>query len=165
MLLATCCALAGCPGQLDRDASIPDWSFKGKLGYRTPSGSGSVRIDWRQFPKERFDIVLRAALGLGVARVEGSADGPVTLVQRGERVEFADPSTAAAEALGVAVPLAALRHWVRGEAAPAPHVATEGGLSQAGWEVQFTRRPDGLPSRVVMRRGDVRFVLAVRDWL
>ena len=67
VILCLCTFLAGCPGLHDRHAGEPEWRFKGKLGYRTPGGSGSVLIDWRQYPRERFDVVLRAALGVALA--------------------------------------------------------------------------------------------------
>ena len=164
IILCLCTFLAGCPGLHDRHAGEPEWRFKGKLGYRTPGGSGSVLIDWRQYPRERFDVVLRAALGVALARVAGAVGGPVTLEQRGAKVAFADPDAAATQALGVPVPLGALRHWIRGVPAPWAFTATESGWRQSGWNVQARRQEDGLPARVVMRREDVRFVLAVREW-
>ena len=147
-----------------RNQAEPDWAFKGKLGYRAPAGAVSVLVEWRQYPRERFEVVLRTVLGVAVARLEGAPDGPVTLHYRGRQTQFADPEAAAAAALGTSVPLPALRHWVRGEAGPGVHTVTDSGLIQNGWDVSLKVGASGLPSRVVMRQGDVRFVLAVRSW-
>lgn len=165
LLLTVLIVLPGCTSLFGRhDSGDPVWAFKGKLGYRAPEGAGSVLVEWRQFPRERFQVILRTVLGVAVARLEGAPDGTVTLHHRGKQTQFDDPGAAAEAALGTPVPVSALRYWVRGEPGPGAHTVTDAGLIQSGWDVQLNRQASELPTRVIMRRGDVRFVLVVRSW-
>jgi outer membrane lipoprotein LolB len=63
---------------------------------------------------------------------------------------FADPDALGREALGEAVPLAALPDWVAGRAwVGAPSRPLEAGFEQLGWAVDLSRRGEG---RIVARR-------------
>ena len=81
-----------------------------------------------------------------------------------------------AAALGWAVPIAALRHWIRGRYDPGGPVAGErrardGSLTsfeQFGWVVDLSRwRPSALgevPGKIVVSRPGRRILIICKEW-
>jgi len=102
---------------------------------------------------ERGELVLAGPLGATAARARW-APGEAVLVSAQGEVRHTDLDSLAREALGEALPMAALFDWLRGRpwpGAPAGPRADGGpGFAQAGWEVALDRLREG---RIDARRG------------
>jgi outer membrane lipoprotein LolB len=95
------------------------FAVQGKLGVRQGSEGFSSNFSWHQ-TAEGFDIELWGPLGQGRTRLQGNADGGVRITTaRGEVYEEPDTTEAMRRWFGMAVPLDALQHWIRGLPAPA----------------------------------------------
>jgi outer membrane lipoprotein LolB len=73
------------------------------------------------------------------------APGVATLdTPQGEQ-RYATLDELSRQALGEALPLAALPDWLQGRPWPvAPHTVNEGGFEQLGWQVLIAKRAEGL---------------------
>ena len=95
---------------------------------------------------ERGELVLAGPLGATAARARW-APGEAVLVSAQGEVRHTDLDSLAREALGEALPMAALFDWLRGRpwpGAPAGPRADGGpGFAQAGWEVALDRLSEG----------------------
>lgn len=97
------------------------------------------------------EIDFSTALGTVVARARWSADRVVLVTSQGER-RFDDLDSLSREALGEAVPVAALFDWLRGRAwpgAPSEPDAGGAGFRQLGWQVDLAAYDKG---QVIARR-------------
>lgn len=94
--------------------------------------------------EDRGELRLNSPLGPRIASARW-APGQVILRTGTEEARFDSLDALSRQALGEAVPLAALPDWLAGRPWPrAPHVAGELGFEQLGWHVSLARRADGL---------------------
>jgi outer membrane lipoprotein LolB len=127
-------------------------------------------LDWRQRGAQS-EVHLAGPLGVGSSvlrlddaglSVDGAPAGAAALAQLQER-------------LGFELPLARLRYWVLGVPDPGPPFTLERNgddralhLAQAEWNIDYDRYSveggDWLPSRLELRRDDVRVRLVVEHW-
>ena len=110
------------------------------------------------------EIDFSTALGTVVARARWSAERVVLITSQGER-RFDDLDSLSREALGEAVPVAALFDWLRGRpwpGAPSESNADGSGFRQLGWQVDLANFGKG---QVAARRAQppVVTVRAVLD--
>lgn len=92
---------------------------------------------------ERGELVLASPLGTTLARARWAPGSAQLESSEGNR-RYPDLDSLATDALGEALPLAALFDWLRGRAwAGAPHARVEGGFEQLGWRVATERLPEG----------------------
>ena len=154
--------------------ALNDWRFDGRVAVAGVGSGASAGIRWKQ-TQMRSDVSVFGALGAGAMRI--ALDGTRLHVETsaGEAVDDEAAARALADRLGAPLPLAELRYWLLGVAAPGSD-ATEvlGGnqrlsaLTQEGWEVKFTEyQPvagDLLPARLEAAQGDVRVRLRISHW-
>lgn len=89
------------------------------------------------------ELRLNSPLGARVASARW-APGLAVLNQADGEQRFADLADLSRQALGEALPLAALPDWLAGRPWPsAPHVAGPEGFEQLGWQVSLARRSEG----------------------
>ena len=90
------------------------------------------------------ELRLNTPLGTQVARARWSATGVSLGTSSGER-QFQSLDELSREALGEALPLAALPDWLAGRPWPgAGHVPGSSGFEQLGWQVALDRRAQGI---------------------
>jgi len=150
------------------------WRFEGRVAVSGVESGGSAGIRWQQ-NAARSDVAVFGALGAGALRIELEGARLHVETSSGEAVDDEAARQALADRLGAPLPLAELRYWLLGIAAPGSE-ATEvlGGngrlsaLTQRGWEVRFTEYEpvagDVLPARVDATQGGVRVRLKISHW-
>ncbi|MCP4842190.1 MAG: outer membrane lipoprotein LolB [Halieaceae bacterium] len=189
-LLFLALTLAGCAG-LDRPAEAPagdwnthrqqlisldQWRAEGKVALRSAQGADSASLMWQQHG-DNTDLLLSGPIGLGATRIH--SDGKHLDINRGgelQRIDISSPD-AIARATGWDLPLAALRHWLKG--APAPDLAIQSldldpkqgllsHLRQADWDIHYQhyREFDGLrlPTRLHIKRGSTEARILIAQW-
>jgi outer membrane lipoprotein LolB len=167
LALSVLCLTAACSTQPNIETSPAagdSWQLIGKLGIRSPGYNGSVGINWHQEPGNRYTVDLSGALGLSIARIEGTGESLVLsrTDKRGQRLSRADLE----DYLGYRLPVNHLAHWVRGFPDPA-YKAKHGekGFSQAGWLVEYVDVRDDGPRRIKMSLGATTLTLLIRRWV
>lgn len=147
------------------------WQASGRIGISTPERSGSGGFIWQQ-DQRNSQIQLRGPVGTGSLSV---------LIEEGSLLRLLASDGTAYDAeiavqqlqdqLGADLPVAQLRFWLMGIAAPGDHQwhdADKNELEQAGWQIsyqQWTQRHDlRLPIKLVLMRDEVRIVLVVQTW-
>ncbi len=167
--------LAGCtptgiqPGVDDQRR----WQLSGRLGLRGDNFAESASIHWRQCGPH-VDIRLSGPLGQTVARVEGRGDRLSVWINGAAPVVTDDPEALLQQRLGWSIPVRALRHWVRGEAAPGQHrligdQRQPQALEQSGWRIDYldyhSSGDIALPAKLQLRDPNLTATLIIRDWL
>jgi len=160
----------------DRLDALADWEARGKLALRSPTGSESASIVWRQAGPH---TEVRLSGPLGVAPTLLTANGSLLTVNRdGERqqLDLDDPAAVRA-ATGWHFPVTALPHWLKGTPAPglplteltldeATGVAT--GFAQGDWVIAYESHGQfgrySLPTRMIIRGDNARATVIVREW-
>ncbi len=149
-LLSACASVAPTPGASDL--------LVGRLSVQVEgdaSRSFSAAFELEGSPAEGR-LTLASPFGTQVASADWSA-GQVRLRSGGAERIYPDLDSLAADALGEAVPLAALFDWLRGRAWPgAPSTPAAGGFLQLGWSVDLSRQAEG---RIEARRASIPAVL------
>ena len=150
LLIAGCASTPPAPSSpalSPPNASTP-WTT-GRMSVRVDASPASVAQNVSAAFELRGDsgtgeLRLVSALGTGLAHARW-APGQVRLqTAEGER-SFDNLDELSRQALGEAVPLAALPDWLAGRPWPgAAHTAAANGFEQLGWLVQLARRAEGL---------------------
>ena len=159
---------------VDRQQLLDQWHLEAKLGYRATADSGSALVDWRQ-RQRHFEVHLSGPFGAYATRISGEPERVV--MRRGDEEQWATSSERLTrQLLGLPLSVEALTYWVRGIPAPTEPVAgrthndsgTLATLSQAGWELEFSRytATDGwlLPRKISGRHGELSFKLIIKKW-
>lgn len=140
-------ALAGCA---TRPPAPQAGQISGRLSVRVAASpdaaerAANMAFELRGSPTAG-EIDFSTALGTVVARARWSTREVVLITSQGER-RFDDLDSLSREALGEAVPVAALFDWLRGRAWPgAPSEADAGGAGfrQLGWQVDLAAYDKG----------------------
>ena len=139
-------ALAGCATPPAPPDESP-WTT-GRLSLRVeasaerPQQSLSVAFEL-QGNGVRGELRLNSPLGTQLATARWASGRALLRTTDGER-EFADLDDLSRQALGEALPLAALPDWLSGRPwSGAPHGAQPDGFEQLGWRVQTERQFEG----------------------
>lgn len=154
---------------------IERWQAQGKLGIRLPNESKAVNFVWQQ-NGNNFKIQLHGTLGLGNITLEQKKGHATLLSSEGKRTA---PSAEALikQALGTAIPVASLHHWMKGVATPGnandatPRFNEDGrldSLQQDSWLVEYrtyhAADPIALPRKIVVSHSDSTITLVIKDW-
>ena len=143
-------------------AGEPAWT-SGRLSVRIAADakqaaqSMSVAFEMRG-DGHSGELRLNSPLGTRVAQARWAPGVAVLATTEGER-RFETLDELSRQALGEALPLAALPDWLAGRPWPAaPHRITEGGFEQLDWQVLLARQAEGwiearreTPPEVVVR--------------
>lgn len=171
-LLAGCAPLLPAPPQVASIDAAGAYRLEGRVSVRSAEQQFAGGIVWSR-QGERQEILLRTPLGQGVAEVRLTPAGASLTDSEGNVREAADGEALLQQAIGVALPLAGLGHWLRGRPDPArPFIGVpneRGGwasLEQDGWRIEYGGTTEaGLPSRLTARRGDdLEIRLVVDAW-
>lgn len=166
--------LAAWAGHRAMLAGLEHWNLQGRIALRSARDAWQARLVWRQ-QGERFEIDVLSPFGRQLARLRGGEDGVLLTLPKGERHRAGNVDELLRRRLGWRLPVAGLRHWVLGLPAPGPverRVLDAAGrlrlLAQAGWSIDYDHyREDAglaLPTRMTLRRGELRLRLVVDRW-
>lgn len=159
--------------------AVDEWQLSGKLGIRTPDDSGSASLKWAQHASG-YQLNLAGPLGQKRMIITGQP-GKVRLEQTGEPTQEAKtPEALIKQQLGWTLPVTQLAYWVRGVPAPKGRITrlqqNSDGLiallQQGDWLITYSNYSDqtvsgktlALPGKITAEYGDVRLILAIRQW-
>ncbi len=154
---------------------IENWQAEGKLGLRVGEDAQSANFDW-QHQAESFSLRLSGPFGRGTTWLRGdgalitleSADQPLRSAKTAEQLMQ--------EAVGWAVPVSNLSHWIKGIAAPGLPIqglqrnsdTTLAELNQQGWHITYSRYTNQqgwvLPGKLVAERDHIRLTMIIKSW-
>lgn len=149
-------------------AEVPDrFQVDGRLSVREAGKGQYVQFDWqREGRRDTVDLV--SPLGQVLARLEIDDQQALLVESNGQRHEAESADLLASQLLGQSLPLAGLRYWLVGQAAPGAfdwvspdHVL----LRQDGWQIEFEYH-DGtrLPRRINLSRQDLSVRVVLSGW-
>lgn len=170
-ILSLVVALAACAG-LPTGGSVPDYDLLGRLFVGQDGPSFSAHLRWSHVGGEDR-IWLMTPLGQTLAYIEDTPRGATLTTADQQQYHAGSVEGLTRKGLGWALPLAELRHWVRGRAVPGleaadVQTAADGTLlelKQAGWHVTFTAADTGrLPRRLTLTQGRQQIRLVIDEW-
>lgn len=155
--------------------ALDAWELEGRAAIAAYDDGWTASIDWVQ-EGERMDVNFSGPLGVGSARIAGSADSLEVHTTEGEHFITTDPETDLYRQLGWTAPLDRMAYWVLGLPGPggAPVLDIDGAgrlvqLRQGPWIVDYVDYrllDDGraMPRKIEMWREDVRIRLVIGTW-
>ena len=175
VLLSGCAALPPASAPVTRPAQSESAPFalNGRIAVKYDGTRHSAGLRWTHQAKSD-EILLLAPLGQTAARVYSDARN-ATLDDGDKHYQADDAESLMQQALGWYLPVSDLRHWVLGLAATesTAKIERDGNgqitvLHQNGWEVRYLRyadtRPDSMPTRLQLSRGDLQVQLLIDEW-
>lgn len=161
----------GCVTSLPENDKAWQWQLNGRAVFQGPDQRESATLLW-QSGNESDLIQLSGPLGQGAVRLIADQRG-ATLWQDGE-VRASNHSIQALlfEQLHWQVPVASLKYWVRGSAAPSDdptptmtETANSRHFKQDGWFISISKlNTQGLPGKVVLERAPYKLTLLISKW-
>ena len=153
------------------------FELKGRIAVAAGEEGFSAGLRWRQRDADAL-IELDGPFGVGGLRLRASGESLELTTARGERLDGEAARVELERRLGFALPVTALRYWVRGVPAPGAGAAAEqlepgsgrlAALEQAGWKVEFPAYVEvpvagELPRRMTASRESTRLRMVIDDW-
>jgi outer membrane lipoprotein LolB len=154
--------------------AVEHYGFSGQLAVATASEGFSATLRWQQ-EGVASELLLRAPLGVGGARVHFDGTTLQLIAADGTRSEGEDARAQLVKVLGFEPPLTSLRYWLLGVPDPsAPAIesldstARLAQLQQGDWQVDYGEYERGggqwLPRQLSLRRGALRMKLHISQW-
>lgn len=149
------------------------WVLQGRIAIKAGENSQSAQLQW-EHRAEQDALMVLTPLGQGVARIVRDASG-VTLEMPNQAVRRApDAESLTREAMGVALPLSGLRHWILVRPDPLrPFEQTRNAqgriaqIRQDGWVIdypQYMSDTDPRPRKINIARDNLEIRLVVDTW-
>ena len=152
---------------------VDAFQLSGRVGVKHEEQGFSGNLRW-QHTAQRDDILILSPLGQGVAQIERNGAGVVLTTADQQRYQAQDVETLTETVLGWRLPLAGMRYWVLGRAAPGKaemqldQSNRPRRLMQDGWQIDYLayREADGLvlPQKMTMHRADLEMKLIIDEW-
>ncbi|MFP5402261.1 MAG: lipoprotein insertase outer membrane protein LolB [Gammaproteobacteria bacterium] len=174
LTLAACAPLA--PRETVGAAARPlmnAFLLEGRLSATDGRQAASGRVEW-EHAAQADRLTLLSPLGQIVARLDSGPDGARLLSADGTQRDAASADALLPEVLGVDVPSARLPRWVQGAPDRGAEVRERDGAGRPllvidhGWRIDYLAyaddRPDALPARLDISRGDARIRLLIDSW-
>ncbi len=154
--------------------AVEHYGFNGQLAVATASEGFSATLRWQQ-DGVASELLLRAPLGVGGARVHFDSAGLQVIAADGTRSEDGEAQAQLLKVLGFEPPLTSLRYWLLGVPDPSAtavesldSTARLTQLQQGDWQVEYGeyQRSGGqwLPRQLSLRRGPLRIKLHISQW-
>jgi outer membrane lipoprotein LolB len=186
LLTTTACA----PLWQQRPASDPDllwqvrhqalgqfdqWQLQGRTAITQGKEGWNAGLRWQE-NQGAYQIKIEGPFSQGGITLEGNASQAVLTMTDGQKISARDPEILIKEALGIQLPVSALRDWVRGIPYSSINIDqleldTEGQVThlvQQGWDISFLKYvPFGiysLPTKIFIKNQDLSLRLAVTRW-
>jgi outer membrane lipoprotein LolB len=150
------------------------FNLNGRIAVAAAQEGFNAKLRWQQLGA-RSQLALDGPLGVGGVRITSDNNALNVINARGEHLESDAARSEIASKLGFEPPLESLRYWVLGVPDPV-HPAEEvldadkrlATLRQEGWQIDYggysAVRGEWLPSRMTLKREDVRVRLLVDGW-
>lgn len=152
---------------------LTSFQITGRISVRHGAEGFSGNLSWRHVD-DADEFVILTPLGQGVARILKDASGVSLQMPEQPIVRAPDAETLTQSALGFALPLSGLAHWVQAQPVGADaqrRYTPEGTLDQLieqGWQIDYQAyRAVGalqLPGKVFMENAEVKLRLVIDEW-
>lgn len=175
-VLLTACATPRAPVQVPPAPKLTQntpWALQGRIAIKAGENSQSGQLHWQHRPGQDALLIL-SPLGQGVARIVSDADGVTLEIPNKPVRRAADAESLTREALGVALPLSGLRHWILVRPDPLrPFEQTLDAngrvaqIRQDGWVIdypQYMNETDPRPRKLNIARADLEIRLVIDTW-
>ena len=175
VLLAACAT----PGIPIRDTSVSEaalaapWSLQGRIAVKSDKQNLSGQLQW-QHRVTSEELLLSSPLGQGVARIVSDAQGVLLEIPKQPPRRAPDAESLTREALGVALPLSGLSHWIKVRPDPArPFQQTVDAtgrvaqIRQDGWVIDYLEYMDApayRPRKINVAREGLQIRLVIDVW-
>jgi outer membrane lipoprotein LolB len=180
--LVLAAALGGCavapvaPPSISPDPELlQQWTASGRMALAAHGEGGSGSFTWEQ-RSAATTLSLRGPLGAGAMQV--TTDGQTLGVTDAEGKHLGNDQAQGLlrQRLGMDLPLAELRYWMLGVAAPGSPASVADAaeaprrvIEQSGWRIDYDTFQSAaglsLPQRFSATQGDVRLKVVVDDWV
>lgn len=150
------------------------FDLNGRIAVAAAQDGFNAKLRWKQ-QGTRSNLALDGPLGVGGVRITSDGQTLNVVNARGQQLDSEAARTEIAARLGFEPPLESLRFWVLGVPDPS-HPADEvldaeqrlATLRQDGWQIDYGTYTavagQWLPSRMTLKRDDVRVRLLVDGW-
>lgn len=149
------------------------WSLQGRIALKAGDKSLSGQLEW-QHRNNREELLLLTPLGQGVARIVSDDEGVLLEVPNQAPRRAPDAESLTRQALGVALPLSGLSHWIRVRPDPLRPFEQSldasgrvGQIRQDGWVIdypQYMNDTDSRPRKLNIARGGLEIRLVIDTW-
>jgi outer membrane lipoprotein LolB len=154
--------------------SLTNWEMSGRAAVATEKEGYNAGLRWIQ-QGAITEAHLKGALGVGGVRVRAEGDALEVETSKGERLTAEEAGPALERAVGVQLPISALRYWLLGVPIPdvdAHEELDEQGrlkkLQQRGWTIEYDRYShvagSWVPGRTRLVNGPVRVRVIADKW-
>lgn len=173
-LLAAGCATLPFETRAPAAPSVP-FDLSARVAVRYDGQAFSAGLRW-QHGSGRDEIWLVSPVGQALVHIVDEGDGALLTSADQRQHRAASVEALTRQALGWELPVARLKHWLRGEVAPGTppeSVARDAAqrivrLEQAGWRITVGYEPPqedpGLPRRLELARGSHEIRLVIDTW-
>lgn len=169
VLVSGCGAIRPPQAQLSQPEAVAPTRFQveGRLSVRQAGKGQYVQFDWQR--DGRLDTVdLVSPLGQVLARLQVDDQSAMLVEADGQQHLAGDADLLATQLLGQPLPLAGLRYWLVGEAAPGEHQWRSSehlSLQQDGWQIEYEYHDaTRLPRRISLIRDDLTVRVVLSGW-
>lgn len=178
--MAAAAALAACAPIVPREpadaalrAPMPAFVLDGRMSATDGRQGASGRVEW-EHAAQTDRLTLLSPLGQIVARLDSGPEGARLTSADGTQREAPSTDALLPEILGIEIPSARLPRWVQGAPDAAAQVRERDGAGRPllvidqGWRIDYldyaSERPDALPARLDISRGEARIRLIIDSW-
>ncbi len=151
------------------------WSLRGRIAVQAGEQGWHANLNWRQTGVD-YVLELSGPLGQGTVRMSGNSDGVTLERADGLRDWAPDADELLTRNTGWTLPVAGLRYWVRGRAAPGQPAQWQWSkdglpqqLRQDGWLIRYSefREQAGhglLPRKLELERAGLSARIVIDGW-
>ena len=175
-VLLSACATPRVPVQTPTVAKLSvdtPWSLQGRIAIKAGENSQSGQLHWQHRPGME-SMLLLSPLGQGVARIVSDSSGVMLEIPNKPVRRAPDAESLTREALGVALPLSGLSHWILVRPDPLrPFEQTLDAtgrvaqIRQDGWVIdypQYMSETDARPRKLNVARAGLEIRLVIDKW-
>jgi outer membrane lipoprotein LolB len=154
---------------------LDQWQLQGRTAITQGKEGWNAGLRWQE-NHGAYQIKIEGPFSQGGITLEGDGSKAVLTMVDGQRISAADPEILIQKALGIQLPVSALRDWVRGipyspiniDKLELDDKGQVTHLIQRGWDVSFLKYVpfDGysVPSKIFIKNQDLSLRLIVTRW-
>lgn len=154
---------------------LDQWQLQGRTVVTQGKEGWNAGIRWQE-NKSAYQIKIVGPFSQGGITLDGDNNRAILTMVDGQKISAIDPEILIKEALGIQLPVNALRDWVRG--IPYSPLATDEikldskgqitHLIQQDWDISFLKYVPfdiySVPSKIFIKNNDLSLRLAVTRW-